>query len=137
VCFIPPAITGLHNGDALRGFLDNGILCGVGDNTRPVLRNPTNQHWPLMTTVEGNGYAGFTIIPRWATRLWYDVYIPLPKIKLTRSGNKEELIDEWHQLYPNDTSVQAGDLTTLLGLERELHTRALLGLFSGTPSPQP
>jgi hypothetical protein len=48
------------------------------------------------------------------------------------SGNKEELIDEWHQLYPNDTSVQAGDLTALLTLERELHTRALLGLFSGT-----
>lgn len=73
-CFVPPAITGLHNGDAIKAFMDNGIICGVGDNTRPVLRNPQNQHWPLVTTVDGNGFAGFTIIPRWATRIWYDVY---------------------------------------------------------------
>lgn len=36
---IPPAITGLHNGDALRAWLDNGIVNVVGDNTRPVLMN--------------------------------------------------------------------------------------------------
>jgi hypothetical protein len=36
---IPPAITGLHNGDALRAWLDNGIVNVVGDNTRPVLLN--------------------------------------------------------------------------------------------------
>lgn len=37
---IPPAITGLHNGDALRAWFENGITWVVGDNTRPVLRNP-------------------------------------------------------------------------------------------------
>jgi hypothetical protein len=36
---IPPAITGLHNGDALRAWLDNGIVNVVGDNTRSVLLN--------------------------------------------------------------------------------------------------
>jgi hypothetical protein len=36
---IPPAITGLHNGDALRAWLDNGIKYVVGDNTRPLLLN--------------------------------------------------------------------------------------------------
>lgn len=36
---IPPAITGLHNGDAIRAWMDNGIRIVVGDNTRPALRN--------------------------------------------------------------------------------------------------
>jgi len=36
---IPPAITGLHNGDAIRAWMDNGIRIAVGDNTRSVLRN--------------------------------------------------------------------------------------------------
>lgn len=37
---IPPAITGLHNGDALRAWSDNGIKWVTGDRTRPVLTNP-------------------------------------------------------------------------------------------------
>lgn len=37
---IPPAITGLHNGDALQAWFDNGIVNVVGDNTRSVLMNP-------------------------------------------------------------------------------------------------
>jgi len=36
---IPPAITGLHNGDALSAWSANGIVNVVGDNTRPVLLN--------------------------------------------------------------------------------------------------
>jgi hypothetical protein len=39
---IPPAITGLHNGDALRAWLEAGIVNAVGDNTRPVLMNPVS-----------------------------------------------------------------------------------------------
>lgn len=39
---IPPAITGLHNGDALRAWSDAGIKHVVGDNTRPVLLNPVS-----------------------------------------------------------------------------------------------
>jgi len=34
---IPPAITGLHNGDALQAWSENGIKNIVGDNTRPLL----------------------------------------------------------------------------------------------------
>jgi hypothetical protein len=37
---IPPAITGLHNGDALRAWETLGITSVVGDNTRPALLNP-------------------------------------------------------------------------------------------------
>jgi len=36
---VPPAITGLRNGDALRAWKDNGITNAVGDNTRPTLLN--------------------------------------------------------------------------------------------------
>jgi hypothetical protein len=41
---IPPAITGLHNGDAIKAFMDNGITAVVGDNTRPVLKNQVRDH---------------------------------------------------------------------------------------------
>jgi hypothetical protein len=36
---IPPAITGTHNGDAIRAWSVNGITTAVGDNTRPILLN--------------------------------------------------------------------------------------------------
>jgi len=36
---IPPAITGLHNGDALRAWGDCGVKNAVGDNTRSLLLN--------------------------------------------------------------------------------------------------
>jgi len=72
---VPPAITGLHNGDALQAFFENGITNVVGDNSRPVLLNPTNPHWPLITTVAGNGYAGVQITPRWPTRIFFDWYV--------------------------------------------------------------
>lgn len=42
---IPPAITGLHNGDAIRAWMDNGIRFVVGDNTRPVLRSQVSLSW--------------------------------------------------------------------------------------------
>jgi hypothetical protein len=72
---IPPAITGLHNGDALRAWSDRGITNVVGDNTRPVLLNPVNEYWPLITTVAANGFAGMQITPRWATNIYYNVRI--------------------------------------------------------------
>ena len=70
---IPPAITGLHNGDALQAWSDCGITHAVGDNTRPVLLNTVNEHWPLISTVEENGFAGIQITPRWATNIYYNV----------------------------------------------------------------
>lgn len=69
---IPPAITGLHNGDAIKAWYDNGIRFVVGDNTRPVLRNQNNTFYPLITTVADNGYAGMTVIPRFATTIYYN-----------------------------------------------------------------
>ena len=74
---IPPAITGLHNGDALQAWTDLGLTSCVGDNTRPVIRNPYNDHWPLITNVSENGFAGFQVTPRFASRIYYNWYVML------------------------------------------------------------
>jgi hypothetical protein len=50
--------------------MDNGITNVVGDNTRPVLRNPTSKYWPLISTVADNGHAGLVLAPRWATSIY-------------------------------------------------------------------
>ena len=44
---IPPAITGMHNGDSLRAFSDNGLWNVIGDNTRPVLRANVRPQCPI------------------------------------------------------------------------------------------
>ncbi|KAF8850515.1 hypothetical protein BDZ45DRAFT_717811 [Acephala macrosclerotiorum] len=108
---IPLAITGLHNGDALRAWLDNGIVSVVGDNTRPVLMNSVNEMWLLISTVAENGYAGVQISPRWATSIYYNCQLP-PCAVL-----------EWI-----NTSAGDGDWYTLLELEKQTNTRHLLGL---------
>jgi hypothetical protein len=72
---VPPAITGLHNGDAIRAWIAAGVVNVVGDNTRPVLLNTQNEMWPLITTVAANGFAGVQITPRWATNIYYNVSV--------------------------------------------------------------
>ncbi|KAK3384072.1 hypothetical protein B0T24DRAFT_72677 [Lasiosphaeria ovina] len=108
---IPPSITGLHNGDAIRAWLDNGIVNAIGDNTRPVLRNPSSPFWPLPTTVEANGGVGINIIPRWATTIYYNCY------------SQSCTLQEWI-----NTSGGSGTFTTLLDDARAVNTRYLLGL---------
>lgn len=44
---IPPAITGLHNGDAIQAFLANGLKYVVGDTSRPLLMNQVCPPVPL------------------------------------------------------------------------------------------
>ena len=75
---VPPAITGLHNADALRAWATNGITQVVGDNTRPALLNQQNEFWPVITTVEENGYDGVQITPRWSTNIYYNVILHFP-----------------------------------------------------------
>ncbi|KAI1002290.1 hypothetical protein K3495_g5910 [Podosphaera aphanis] len=108
---IPPAITGLHNGDAIKAWLDNGIVNVVGDNTRPSLTNQANEMWPLVTTVAANGYAGVIIVPRWATNIYYNCNLPACTVS------------EW-----TDTTTATGDFDTLIATEKETNIRHLLGL---------
>lgn len=69
---IPPAITGLHNGDALQAWWDRGITNCVGDNTRQALLNQQNEMWPYFTTFESDGFDGMQVNPRWSTRIYYN-----------------------------------------------------------------
>lgn len=108
---VPPAITGMHNGDAIKAWLDNGIKNVVGDNTRPVLMNKQNEFWPLISTVADNGYAGATIVPRWATNIYYNCALPACTVA------------EWI-----NTSGGSGDWNALLAVEKNTNTRHLLGL---------
>ncbi|CAD6500007.1 BgTH12-04112 [Blumeria graminis f. sp. triticale] len=108
---IPPAITGLHNGDAIKAWVDNGIVNVVGDNTRPSLMNKENEMWPLETTLEANGYEGITIVPRWATNIYYNCNLP------------ECTVLEW-----KETAAGDGDFNSLLEAEKNTNVRHLLGL---------
>ncbi|KAL4737832.1 hypothetical protein BDV11DRAFT_206477 [Aspergillus similis] len=108
---IPPAITGLHNGDALRAWWENGITNCVGDNTRPVLLNSENEMWPYFTTEAADGFAGMQVNPRFATRIYYNCDTPACTTQ------------EWI-----DTSAGAGDFNDLLDTERAEVLRHLLGL---------
>lgn len=108
---IPPAITGVHNGDVIKAWLDNGIKNVVGDNSRPVLMNPDNVHHLLHSTVASNGYAGLNIMPRWPTAIYYDC------------DTQACTTQEW-----TDTSAGTGKFTDLLAFERDVTTRYLFGL---------
>ncbi|PBP26132.1 hypothetical protein BUE80_DR002990 [Diplocarpon rosae] len=108
---VPPAITGLHNGDAISEWVSLGITIVVGDNTRPSLLSTENPHWPLISTVAANGYAGLTIIPRWATPIYYNCY------------SRACTLAEWV-----NTSGGSGDFNALLDFSRSTYAHHLLGL---------
>lgn len=108
---IPPAITGLHNGDALRAWSDNGIVNAVGDNTRKVLLNANNEHWPLITTVSGDNFAGVYITPRWASNIYYNCDTTACDVA------------EWIAI-----AQGSGTITDLLTLEKSTNTRHLFSL---------
>ncbi|CZT48533.1 related to extracellular serine-rich protein [Rhynchosporium secalis] len=108
---IPPAITGLHNGDALRAWSENGIVHAVGDNTRKILLNANNEHWPLITTVSGDNFAGVYVMPRWASNIYYNCDTTACDVA------------EWIAI-----ASGSGSITDLLTLEKSTNTRHLLSL---------
>jgi hypothetical protein len=109
---IPPAITGLHNGDALRAWWQNGITNCVGDNTRPALLNKQNVHWPYFTVTATDGFGGMQVNPRWATRIYYNCDTPACTVQ------------EWI-----DTSAGSGTFDNLLATEKADTMRHLFGLY--------
>jgi len=108
---IPPAITGLHNADVIKAWVDNGLTHVVGDNTRPLLLNTQNRFWPLASTVAGNGGTGITIIPRWATVIYYNCDLPACTLQ------------EWI-----DTSGGKGTFDNLIADAKNTAIRNLFGL---------
>jgi hypothetical protein len=112
---IPPAITGLHNGDVLKAWKDNGLTNCVGDNTRPPLRNSVNDMYPYITTFTSNGYDGFQVNPRWATRIYYNCDSP------------DCTASEW--VATSSPSPNPGDFPTLMATEKADTARHLFGLY--------
>lgn len=108
---IPPAITGLHNGDAIKAFMDNGLAYVVGDNSRRPLSNTQNEYWPLISNVANNGYAGLVIIPRWSSPIYFNCDLA------------DCTLAEWIK-----TSGGWGDFNSLLEFSRRTYTRHLLAL---------
>lgn len=108
---IPPAITGLHNGDVIRAWEDNNITMVVGDNSRPVLLNTENNWYPYITTVADNGYAGLVVMGRWPTNIFYDC------------DTADCTTLEW-----TNTASGDGEFADLLTYERTTNTRYLLAL---------
>lgn len=111
---IPPAITGLHNGDVLKAWRDSGLTNCVGDNTRPLLRNPNNDMYPYITNFASNGYDGFQVNPRWATRIYYNCDSP------------DCTASEWVET--SSPAPNPGDFNTLLATEKADTARHLFGL---------
>lgn len=109
---IPPAITGLHNGDALRAWYDNGLRNCVGDNSRPLLRNQQNPMWPYITNMASNGFDGMVVLPRWSLRIYYNC------------DTQACTTQEW-----KDSTGVTGDFTALMGAEAWDSNVRLFGLY--------
>lgn len=109
---IPPAITGLHNGDAISAWVDAGLTNAVGDNSRPLLRSTVNPMYPYITTNASDGYAGFQVLPRWPTRIYYNCDTPACTLQ------------EWI-----NTSAGTGDFSNLMANEKADTMRYLFGLY--------
>lgn len=109
---IPPAITGLHNGDALRAWHDAGLVQCVGDNSRPVLRNQQNDMWPYITQEAADGYAGIQVNGRWPTRIYFNC------------DTSDCTTQEWIA-----TSAGSGTFNDLLAAEKADSIRYLTGLY--------
>lgn len=110
---VPPAITGLHNGDVIKAWIDNNITNVVGDNTRAPLMNPNSIFWPRISNVLDNGFDGLTILPRFATTIYYNC------------DTAECTVKEWV-----DTSGGSGNFNDLLEDATLTNTRYLLGLHA-------
>ncbi|KAK6523660.1 hypothetical protein TWF281_001636 [Arthrobotrys megalospora] len=111
---IPPAITGLHNADAIKAWMEAGINYVVGDNTRAPLRNQQSDRWPLVSTAADNGYPGLVIIPRWANRIYYNA-----------DGVASD-VQEWLDVSPSQAT---NSMANLLSIERATTAQYLLGLY--------
>ncbi|KAL5344246.1 hypothetical protein ACLOAV_010816 [Pseudogymnoascus australis] len=106
---IPPAITGLHNGDVLRAWKDNGIVNVVGDNTRPVLRNQcdtpacTVAEWQATASGQGDFTALLALEKNTNTRNLFGLYrdpfmfhqANLRAKQATVNGQRYSLLQAW------------------------------------------
>ncbi|KAF2106217.1 putative extracellular serine-rich protein [Lophiotrema nucula] len=111
---IPPGITGLHNGDAIRAWVENKIIHAVGDNSRPVLMERADRksdYHPILTSVAENGYTGAFIIGRFGSSIYYNCDLP------------DCVNTEWKAI-----AGGSGDFNAQLEYEKSVNTKYLLSM---------
>eukprot|EP00904_Undaria_pinnatifida_P003101 jgi/Undpi1/12792/HiC_scaffold_7.g02459.m1 len=73
-----PGITGLFNKYCLESAVDNLMACGPGDNTYDGVQTTVSlvssesPYHSIYTTTDVNEYAGFQIVPRFATNVYFN-----------------------------------------------------------------
>eukprot|EP01134_Creolimax_fragrantissima_P001829 CFRG1829T1 len=88
---VTPRISGLNRSESIQAMLDFGIKTAIGDNTRQDLQAPNPFH-SFLTKTGGTTDASkkMNVIPRYATRVYFDVSFP------------EESVEEFNSFYgPN------------------------------------
>ncbi|KAJ3095132.1 hypothetical protein HDU97_007245 [Phlyctochytrium planicorne] len=116
---VTPGISGLFNGDALRALTQFGITAAVGDTSRPKTTNLTNpEFWPMITSVDVSGFAGFTVIPRSATNVFFNCTNPVYNTQI------------YHNIYANaaDQTLKTKPFAGIIDDDVQRVTRMLLGL---------
>ncbi|CAM9244706.1 unnamed protein product [Choristocarpus tenellus] len=137
---VSPGITGLFNKYCLASGADQLMTCYPGDNTfvgiGTVSLVAVNRYHPLTTTVVTNGFAGMTIVPRFATFIYFNC--------VTADCLVQE--NEWirrkvcgcSNLDPSQdkgtcslcTDIQSfGSMANLIAWEKEATTRQILSGF--------
>jgi len=117
---ITPQISGIHNKDALDVFEQYGIQSATGDLSRPAITNLENPYLPYLTTMESSNKAGFPVIPRTPTEIYYfcssrDEDIWMNNHMYSREGSDKLT---WDQLAENEAKRT---LLLMLTLRHEAH----------------
>jgi hypothetical protein len=95
---VTPGISGVFNGDALLAISEAGWTSITGDNSRKNLLNTTNEFWPYVSTKAINNFDGMVVIPRYATRVYFNCSTTSENVLL--HGN----------MYPNQKGLQFSDI---------------------------
>ncbi|ORX50618.1 hypothetical protein BCR36DRAFT_261266, partial [Piromyces finnis] len=109
---VTPEISGLHNGDNLKAFSENGVYYAVGDTSRTDL-SPGNFYFPFISNQTTSNFDGFVVFPRQPPQVYWDC------------SRIEENMETYRLRYPDRTSVT---WEKHLDEEAELHIKNFLKL---------
>ncbi|CAM9308757.1 unnamed protein product [Choristocarpus tenellus] len=136
-----PGITGLFNEFCLSSGADQLMICYPGDNTYvgegTVSLVADNKFHPLTTTVATNGYNGATIVPRFATFVYYNCVTP--DCLVQENEYIRRIVCGCAELDPSlstgecplcNGDIQSfGSMANLIAWEKETTTRQILSGF--------
>ncbi|KNC81063.1 hypothetical protein SARC_06605 [Sphaeroforma arctica JP610] len=131
---VTPRISGLNHTESIRAMSDLGITSAVGDNSRLDLM-PDNPWHGFLTKVADESGRRIFVIPRYATRVYFDVSLPLESEMEHASiygpncyGNQrtEEVTHPWKCNIKTFKYTRDLDITEILSIEAYETGRNLL-----------